>query len=117
MSNVDDAAKTVSPQAHLVGLWLAKNHIKSISPNFGMQLLKNHIKSISPNFGMQLLEVAAACQEHLVSETDRVIVLDVSRFISALRLVAGAALVHDAAILDVMVNAVRLAQKEEEPHV
>ena len=101
MSNVDNAAKAVSPQAHLVGLWLAENHITSISPNSGMQLLK----------------VAAACQEQLVSETDRVIVWDVSRFIRALRWVAEAALVHDAAILDQMVNAVGQVQKEEEPHV
>ena len=101
MSNVDDAAKEVSPQAHLVGLWLAVHHISSISPDFGMQLL----------------EAAAACQEQSVSETNWVIIQDVSQFIHALRLVAGAALVHDAAILDQMVNAVGPAQKEEEPHV
>ena len=95
MSNVDDAAKTVSLQAHLVGLWLATKHIKSISPGFGIKLL----------------DVAVACQEQLVSETDSVIVSDVSRFIRALRLVAGTALVHDAAILDQMVNAVGPAQE------
>lgn len=101
MSNIDDAAKTVSLQAKLVGLWLTHHHIKSFSPNFGMQLL----------------EVAAACQEQLVSETNSIIIWDVARFIGALRLVADTALVHDAAILDQMVNAAGPAQKEEEPHV
>lgn len=104
MSNVDDAAKEVSPQAHLVGLWLA-NH---------------DISSISPSFGTKLLEVAAACHEQLVSETNRVIIEDVSQFIRALRLVSNAALIHDAAILDQMVKALKAlvpVQEEEEPHV
>ena len=101
MSHVDDVAKEVSPKAHLVGLWLATHHISSISPSFGMILL----------------DVAVACDEQLVSETNKVIIGDVSQFICALRMVSEAALVQHAVILDQLDKALGLAQNKEEPHV
>ena len=101
MSNLDAAAKEVSLLAHLVGLWLAMQHIRSISPNFGVQLL----------------EMADACHKQLASETDSVVVEAVSQFIQALRLVSDAALVHNATILDQLVKAVGPVEKEEEPLV
>ena len=84
MSYADEAAAVVGPQAHLVGLWLANNHQRSISPLHGTLLV----------------QLALECEEELKPETDPILVGDVSQFIRALKLVANVALVQNAVILD-----------------
>ena len=89
MSYADEAAAVVGPQAHLVGLWLATHHQRSISPITGTLLV----------------QLALECEEELKPETDTIIVGDVFQFIRALRLVANAALVQNAVILDQVAKA------------
>ncbi|MDZ4263783.1 MAG: hypothetical protein U1B30_15810 [Pseudomonadota bacterium] len=96
MSHADQAGEVVGLQAHLVGLWLAAHHQRGISPQVGVSLV----------------ELAADCSEELLAETNPVIVSDVSQFIRALTLVANAALVQDAVILDQIARLVGTQEKE-----